>query len=151
MQKEEKTKDKHLDKGALDELNKAAILPSFWEFGKDVSIDNYKEHKYKPRFHLPNNNRDLLHSVKWRFCCNVLPISWFNNIVACTNANLRDRRKLISKHEFLKILHKSLLYAISFNVLGVLVSTGLLTIIDFFVLLFLGLDLERIYIVLKKF
>lgn len=86
-----------------------------WEFGKEVTIDNFKDHKYKPRFHVPN--RDLSSLSEMEFWLMYFSSYDFNHIVAYTNAHLRDRRKLISKQEFLKVL--GLLYAMSVNVLRV--------------------------------
>ncbi|KAG8318870.1 hypothetical protein J6590_103620 [Homalodisca vitripennis] len=97
--------------------NLVLVNDTEWDFGKHVNIDQFKDHQYKPRFHLLNTNREILSLNEMDFWLIFSPIDDINHILVCSNAHLRDRRKPISRHEFFKSI--GILYAMSINMLGV--------------------------------
>lgn len=82
-----------------------------WTFGMEETIDNYKDGKYKPRLHV----RDPMSLSELDIWLLFFPSEEIEHILACTNAHIRDKRKLVTKQEFYKVL--GLLYAMSINVL----------------------------------
>ncbi|KAG8249433.1 hypothetical protein J6590_019721 [Homalodisca vitripennis] len=40
--------------------NLVLVNDTEWDFGKHINIDQFKDHQYKPRFHLLNTNREIL-------------------------------------------------------------------------------------------
>ncbi|KAG8302911.1 hypothetical protein J6590_020665 [Homalodisca vitripennis] len=97
--------------------NLVLVNDTEWDIGKHVNIDQFKDHQYKPRFHLLNTNREILSLNEMDFWLIFSPIDDINHILVCSNAHLRDRRKPISRHEFFKSI--GILYAMSINMLAV--------------------------------
>lgn len=101
--------NREIDQTADVIQNEVTVHETTWKFGDRVDIDAYKDTHYKPQLHVGNiqTMREL------DFWLAFFPSEEIDNILRYTNARLRERRRLISKSEFYKVI--GFIYAMSIN------------------------------------
>ncbi|KAJ3618142.1 hypothetical protein MTP99_006168 [Tenebrio molitor] len=91
--------------------NTVTVHGTSWEFGTSVEINTYKDTHFKPELHV----RNIQSMKQYEFWMAFFPSEDLDLILRCTNAHLRERRRLITKGEFFKAI--GIMYAMTINVL----------------------------------
>jgi hypothetical protein len=91
--------------------NTVTVHGTSWEFGTSVEINTYKDTHFKPELHV----RNIQSMKQYEFWIAFFPSEDLDLILRCTNAHLRERRRLITKGEFFKAI--GIMYAMTINVL----------------------------------